>query len=392
MKIWKKKCPLFLLLVLSGCLFAGAGRAGANSIYADYAAEGSGAPGWISAVFQGWKDGVYPWMLLEQEVVQTGSFAEAAGVEEVGPADKTDMADTENDTQEVAGDQTAQSTDGTGDQAAQSSGPIYDKFGVLISNGDGEGWTMETEKSTMSDADEPLQIETVSGNSLAENDPDQTDDDFPSIEEVLEENKTYEFTAVGEEYFDDALFIGDSRTVGLASYAGFQEETDFYAATSLTIHNVFENPKKVAVLDDGRKVTIEEALKEKQYGKIYIMLGINELGRGTTETFFTSYAETVNQIRLLQPQAIIFVQGIMRVSTEKSRTDSLFKNETINARNDALALMANSHDIFYLEVNDAVCDAAGGLTADYTYDQVHLKAKYYQLWKDYLLAHGIVRE
>ena len=207
-----------------------------------------------------------------------------------------------------------------------------------------------------------------------------------------EENKTYAFTQVDESYFDDALFIGDSRTVGLDEYAGFDDKVTFYAATSLTIYNVFDSPKKVAQLEDGTKVTIEEALSQKQFGKIYIMLGINELGRGTTESFFTVYANAVNRIRQLQPDAIIYVQGIMRVSGEKSRTDKIFNNENINARNAALAAMANNQDIFYLEVNDAVSDANGDLVTEYTFDQIHLKAKYYQLWKNYLLGHAVVRD
>lgn len=37
-------------------------------------------------------------------------------------------------------------------------------------------------------------------------------------------------------------------------------------------------------------------------------------------------------------------------------------------------------------------DENGNLISDYTFDQIHLKAKYYQLWKDYLFAHGIVRD
>lgn len=122
------------------------------------------------------------------------------------------------------------------------------------------------------------------------------------------------------------------------------------------------------------------------------MLGINELGRGTTESFFTVYADAVNRIRQLQPNAIIFVQGIMRVSGQKSETDPVFNNVNINERNQALAAMADNQTIFYLEVNDALCDENGDLIADYTYDQIHLKAKYYQIWKDYLFAHGVIRQ
>ena len=120
------------------------------------------------------------------------------------------------------------------------------------------------------------------------------------------------------------------------------------------------------------------------------MLGINELGRGTTESFFRVYAEAVNRIRLLQPDALIFIQGIMRVGEEKNSTDAIFNNTNINARNQAISMMADNRSIFYLEVNDAVCDENGNLISDYTFDQIHLKAKYYQLWKNYLFAHGAV--
>ena len=39
-----------------------------------------------------------------------------------------------------------------------------------------------------------------------------------------------------------------------------------------------------------------------------------------------------------------------------------------------------------------VCDENGNLHGDWTFDQIHLKAKYYQVWKEFLLDHGIVRE
>ena len=141
-----------------------------------------------------------------------------------------------------------------------------------------------------------------------------------------------------------------------------------------------------------KKATLEEALTERKFGKIYIMLGINELGRGTTESFFNVYADAVNRIRMLQPDAVIFIQGIMRVGEEKNNTDAIFNNTNINGRNQAISLMADNQTIFYLEVNDVVCDENGNLISDYTFDQIHLKAKYYQLWKDYLFAHGIVRD
>ena len=56
------------------------------------------------------------------------------------------------------------------------------------------------------------------------------------------------------------------------------------------------------------------------------MIGINEMGTGTPESFFEAYARAVYKIRELQPDAIIFVQGIMRVAGQKNASDPVFNN------------------------------------------------------------------
>ena len=191
-------------------------------------------------------------------------------------------------------------------------------------------------------------------------------------------------------WFDDAVFIGDSRTQGLLEYGGVEDHADFYCKTSLTVYNLFEKPK--AFIQDGNeKITLEEALTRHSYKKIYLMIGINEMGTGTQESFFEAYARAVYKIRELQPDAIIFLQGIMRVAEGKNASDPIFNNTNINIRNVMIETLANDRDIFYLDVNEAVCDENGNLHADWTFDQIHLKAKYYQVWKEYLLQHGIVK-
>ena len=271
-------------------------------------------------------------------------------------------------------------------------GSQYDQFGQLIESGQ-ENTAVSNgmpEEITETTPVETNQTQTEEEN-VQQSESSQSDGAQPENGQSENGQQTGSFTQVPESYFDDALFIGDSRTVGLDEYGGFQESTTFFAKTSLTIYDLFEEPEKFAQLADGTKATLEEALTERKFGKIYIMLGINELGRGTTESFFNVYADAVNRIRMLQPDAVIFIQGIMRVGEEKNNTDAIFNNTNINGRNQAISLMADNRTIFYLEVNDAVCDENGNLISDYTFDQIHLKAKYYQLWKDYLFAHGIVR-
>lgn len=74
----------------------------------------------------------------------------------------------------------------------------------------------------------------------------------------------------------DALFIGDSRTVGIMEYAGIQD-ADFFCNVGMSVFSA--QKVRVSVKSVG-KVTLKELLSHKKYGKIYIMLGINELGYG----------------------------------------------------------------------------------------------------------------
>ena len=216
----------------------------------------------------------------------------------------------------------------------------------------------------------------ISGNSISDNDADGT----------------YEFTEVDEEYFADALFIGDSRTVGLSEYCKpLDEKATFYAKVSLTIYGAMNKP--FVKTNDGRgTITVEQALSENQFGKIYIMLGLNEMGTGTTESFAEAYANVINRIRELQPDAIIFIQSIMHVSEKKSSGDKYFNNGYINERNAAIAELADNRTIFYIDMNEAVDDENGNLIKDLSFDDVHLKASSYDRWYQYLLEHGIIRD
>ncbi len=317
MKLWKK-CPLLVLIVVSGLILELTGLANRKGIYADYRPDGPETPA-MAAVFTAAKDGVFPW---SKEAEDSKPEAEAVG---------EDRENAEQDEAAVSGNDAA-----------------------------------------------------VSGNDVSGNDASGS----PDNGENEEEQKPRDFVQVDESYFDDAAFIGDSRTQGLLEYGGIEQRAAFYCKTSLTVYNLFEKPK--AFIQEGEeKITLEEALTRHSYKKIYLMIGINEMGTGTQESFFEAYARAVYKIRQLQPDAIIFLQGIMRVAGDKNASDPIFNNTNINIRNVMIETLANGQDIFYLDVNEAVCDENGNLHADWTFDQIHLKAKYYQVWKEYLLQHGI---
>ena len=190
-----------------------------------------------------------------------------------------------------------------------------------------------------------------------------------------------QYMTVEDDYFADAVFIGDSRTVGMFEYGGLEEISTFYASTGLTVYKIFDS-EIVSVPDERKKISVEEALEQNSFAKIYLMIGINEMGTGTVESFLEKYQEVVNHLRELQPDAVIYLQAIMKVTAERSAQGDYITNEGIAARNEGIAGIADNEKIFFLDVNPLVCDETGGMVPDYTFDGVHLKAKYIQIWKD----------
>lgn len=198
----------------------------------------------------------------------------------------------------------------------------------------------------------------------------------------------YDYVTVDSSYYEDALFVGDSRIEGLHDYSGLDNAT-YYYKEGLTVYDMMS--EKIAKVK-GEKVTLAKALSRKRFNKIYIMIGINELGERTTKEYAKQYQKNLEQIRQLQPDAIIFIMGIMHVTTEYSKSSEVFNNVNINDKNVAVAGLANGIDTFYLDMNPSVADKSGGVRKKYTWDGIHLKAEYYRLWVEFLNAHGLSEE
>lgn len=192
------------------------------------------------------------------------------------------------------------------------------------------------------------------------------------------------FKTVDSSYFDDALFIGDSRTVGIRDY-GTLKNASYFCDVGMTTYNIY---KKNLLVKSVGKVTIDKLLEKKKYGKIYIMLGINEIG-SSIDTIYNKYSNLVNKIRQKQPNAIIFIEGNLHVAKSRNDTDKNINNNRINKLNNKIANLANNQNIFYIDINTYFDDADGNLKSSYTSDATHVYAKYYKDWCEWLKKHGI---
>lgn len=387
-----KKCPFVCLLAGTGLLFTIIALTGRNSIYAEQEYEPAKAPV-LSVMFTALGDEIYPWQLFmpegKEEVLEAANLQEGAA--EDAPLEKAqEVADTLGFSNEKEQENSL--------TASASSKEAFKLEGLLPMPEE----MAEAMSQTPVKSPEPEQTPEPTAVPTPTPTPEPTPTPFERMEPLRETTHEeylnhvsadiygdagvvraagYEFVTVGEEYFDDALFIGDSRIVGLRDYTTLKEHGDFYCETALTIHKVLKQEFK-------GKGTVQEALAKRDYGKIYMMVGINELGTGTTEDFIQKYAEVVDELALLEPDAKIFIMGIMKVTEKKSTQDGIFNNENIEARNHAIATLADNERIFYVDVNEAVCDENGNLKEEYSNDQIHLLGMYNDLCKQFLMEHG----
>lgn len=198
-----------------------------------------------------------------------------------------------------------------------------------------------------------------------------------------------DYINVDDTYFDDACFIGDSRMVGIFDYSGW-DNADFYCDNGYCVYS-YQTGKTVCCQNNGKKYTLEDAMKRKSYGKIYIMIGTNDSGYGNTESFQENYSLMLDMIREKQPEATIFLVSNLRISAKAEKEDKtgVYNNININDKNVAISELADGDKVFFFDCNIPFVDKKGYLIQDYTFDGFHLYAQQYVELTELFKAHGM---
>ena len=184
---------------------------------------------------------------------------------------------------------------------------------------------------------------------------------------------------VDESWFDDVLFIGDSRTVGLKNYAR-SGKADYFCDVGATVFNI----RKKELSDTNFSTqTLESLLGTNRYGKIFINLGLNEIGYPTSSVV-SAYKQLITMVREKQPNAIIILQGIMSVTPSKASQASYFSPQSIASLNEKIQANANGTDIFYIDCNEYLADENGYLYTSLTNDGYHPTGSGYRTWRNWI--------
>lgn len=194
---------------------------------------------------------------------------------------------------------------------------------------------------------------------------------------------------VTDDYFADALFIGDSRTEGMRMYG--KVKSYYYSKVALTVGGVLTQ-KIIYDAESDEKLTIIDTVRKyaDTFKKVYINFGLNECA-GDIRTLRRKYEQVLLALREVLPDAPIYVMAVLPI-TQKAADSSRYgiSNARIDAVNEMLTEMCADGEYFYLAINEPFKDEeTGELNAEDTNDGIHMGSPGVAREFDYLRSHTV---
>ena len=209
---------------------------------------------------------------------------------------------------------------------------------------------------------------------------------------------------VPEEWFSDALILGNSHCGGLSMY-GDMPYPDFCFSYG---GSIFTGLSTVCRDRHERSFTLRSLLEQKQYAKIILVYGTNEMGYDIyyLRPFFAAFLDKLAEV---QPEAEIWLCTAPPVNPEMIRgekeepeeeqeqaetqeeeeepeeeQEEIFTVEKCLAINALIAELAESKGLGLIDVFSLFADEDGILPPECTGDGIHLTRECYRAWGQWL--------
>lgn len=191
-----------------------------------------------------------------------------------------------------------------------------------------------------------------------------------------------DYQSVDISFFDDALFIGDSVTEGLRLNGGIGNAR-FACRASYSVCNELAGDNLLQLF--GVSTSVEQIVAYYNPGKIFIMLGLNELS--VAATLMPSWSVYLSRIRSAAPNAQIYIQSVTPVYTNGQNYSWGVTNENVEIINANLRQFAADNGCIFIDIAPYMRDASGGLAREYTCDNyVHMSSAGCKTWIKVLFA------
>ena len=195
------------------------------------------------------------------------------------------------------------------------------------------------------------------------------------------------YQSVSNAFFNDVVFVGDSITEGLRNYCqwngGGLSGATFLTRVSYGVYNELYGGFHVVYNDVS--MPIEDAIAATGKSKLFIMLGINDIGGSGVDKTISYWPELLTRIRNKNPELQICIQTILPVYTGNEYKG--VNNANVRSYNTKLKKIAEEQGCKFLDVCQYLVDGTGGLAKAYTSDKyVHLSNDGFKTWIKVLYA------
>lgn len=191
---------------------------------------------------------------------------------------------------------------------------------------------------------------------------------------------------VDDNWFDDACFIGHSQVVGMSNYFKLPN-ADYYAIIGHTAREALEFP--YYPLPNGGDGALSKALSQRSYGKVYIMLGINDCTNkdDQLEKFLTPMREILDLVHETQPQAQVYMISLAPTGRE-TPNNICYSLDNVLLFTQAVKSLSREYNTEYLDLFRFMSDENGYMLNEFNAgDGIHIDAHHYDEIKDFLKCH-----
>lgn len=248
------------------------------------------------------------------------------------------------------------------------------------------------DESLLTTEDELLSTEEDEAALIPEDELSSTPIEEPVSEEVQSE-QTVTTNNNYDEYFSNSVFVGDSVMAGLAQYIRGQRKNGVSVLSDAQFLTSVMGIKVADVVGDsasdnrryytyrGIEQPLETILNDMGAERVFIMLGMNDLGVGfSTDETIERYRRMIPLIKEVNPGLDVVVM----TTTPKTATKWLpnyipnrdLGSPLLNELADKLIVMCEEEGINVIDVNAAVRGPDGHLPNEYSRDDfVHINDK-----------------
>ncbi len=201
---------------------------------------------------------------------------------------------------------------------------------------------------------------------------------------------------VTSSWFDDAVFVGDSVTLKLNYYCDAHPEAlgnvKFFCAGSMGYNNTQldeDDEELIRPYYKGTTQKTEECAVVTKSTKIFVMLGMNDIGLYGVDGSLESARILLTKIHENSPDAVIYVQSVTPIL--EGFEGETWNNTLIQEFNGKLQELSAENGYHYLDIYSIMADESGHLRESYCGDPealgIHFTEQACEVWCDYLKNH-----